>query len=442
MTLMLTACASTQPGQPQYPMDKVTSAIGSAGNRVWTGTKHLFKLKDRSAAEKPDEFLDEVDLALLEDGEYNEMLAAETVSTAPVLLPSDEFTIVEEAESIDILADLENEPAASEKVIDSDGEDLFHTVGENETLWILAKQLTGDANNWRILASLNDLDENGSVYVGQKIRIPADMKNLPTVNEVELTTVAAASANNPVEAKKEVVSTEKLVAKKPASAEAGSGPSQEFTVEAGETLWHLAKRSTGNANNWKIIANFNAFDEKAASNIRYGQKINVPESLLSTGSEGSEKAAPKLAAAKETVTPTQTPKEAAAEAVARLTIPKSASGTAENQQLAAAGQTDTSAKTETPKLVTVDANFKAEPPTIEVEKAEQALAVDSRKKSQEIMISGTYYPKAIYNDANFSSSLLMRVSPGTKLKVSRAIGPWFEVVTDRGVGFVHSRDTK
>ena len=63
-------------------------------------------------------------------------------------------------------------------------------------------------------------------------------------------------------------------------------------------------------------------------------------------------------------------------------------------------------------------------------------------KSRQIMVSGTYYPKAIYNDANFSSSLLMRVSPGTSLTVSRAIGPWFEVQTEKGPGFVHSRDTR
>ena len=60
----------------------------------------------------------------------------------------------------------------------------------------------------------------------------------------------------------------------------------------------------------------------------------------------------------------------------------------------------------------------------------------------EIMVSGTYYPKAVYNDADFSSSLLMRVSPGTKLLVSRAVGPWYEVATEQGTGYVHARDIK
>ena len=67
---------------------------------------------------------------------------------------------------------------------------------------------------------------------------------------------------------------------------------------------------------------------------------------------------------------------------------------------------------------------------------------DISESNQIIMVSGTYYPKAVYNEADFSSSLLMRVSPGTEMTVSRAIGPWFEVQTENGVGYMHSRDIK
>ena len=101
----------------------------------------------------------------------------------------------------------------------------------------------------------------------------------------------------------------------------------------------------------------------------------------------------------------------------------------------------------------VEAGFKGEPAK-QLELAEQntedtvtaaaAQAADAPldQNGDEVMVSGTYYPKAVYNDANFSSSLLMRVSPGTRLKVSKAMGPWYEVVTEKGVGYVHSRDTK
>ena len=70
------------------------------------------------------------------------------------------------------------------------------------------------------------------------------------------------------------------------------------------------------------------------------------------------------------------------------------------------------------------------------------MEVASNEQLGKVMVRGTYYPKAVYNEADFSSSLLMRVSPGTQLLVSKAIGPWLEVKTDKGVGYVHSRDIK
>jgi len=99
----------------------------------------------------------------------------------------------------------------------------------------------------------------------------------------------------------------------------------------------------------------------------------------------------------------------------------------------------------------VEANFQSEPPKeLQLAKRADNLMAETQETmapgadvgSDAVMVSGTYYPKAIYNEANFSSSLLMRVSPGTELKVSKAVGPWYEVVTDKGVGYVHSRDTK
>jgi len=80
--------------------------------------------------------------------------------------------------------------------------------------------------------------------------------------------------------------------------------------------------------------------------------------------------------------------------------------------------------------------------------SEDTLAADAEETlndgtlPSQIMVSGTYYPKAIYNNADFSSSLLMRVSPGTTLEVSRAMGSWYEVETNQGIGYVHQRDVK
>jgi len=94
------------------------------------------------------------------------------------------------------------------------------------------------------------------------------------------------------------------------------------------------------------------------------------------------------------------------------------------------------------ELVTVEANFQGNPETLELARNAETGEQTGEADSDGIMVSGTYYPKAVYNKADFSSSLLMRVSPGTRLVVSKAVGPWYEVMTEKGVGYVHSRDTK
>jgi len=102
---------------------------------------------------------------------------------------------------------------------------------------------------------------------------------------------------------------------------------------------------------------------------------------------------------------------------------------------------------ETQPITIVEATFKTDPnqqPVKIVTETEQqpVIAVTPQPDLSEVMVSGTYYPKAIYNDADLSSSLLMRVSPGTSLKVSNAEGNWIEVETSKGKGFLHKRDIK
>ena len=44
---LLGACASTGGnGTPQYPLEKLGKSVTETGNRIWDGTRYLFKLKD------------------------------------------------------------------------------------------------------------------------------------------------------------------------------------------------------------------------------------------------------------------------------------------------------------------------------------------------------------------------------------------------------------
>ena len=89
----------------------------------------------------------------------------------------------------------------------------------------------------------------------------------------------------------------------------------------------------------------------------------------------------------------------------------------------------------------VEATYRTDDSLDPVKAEEQAVqTIQNSDTPAQIKVSGTYYPKAIYNNADFSASLLMRVSPGTTLQVSRSMGTWFEVKTEKGVGYMHQRD--
>ena len=448
--LLLGGCATTSGhGQPTDPINRLASSVTEVGTRVWDGTRYLFKLKENGAEAGEDEFMDEVDMALLDTSEFNQQDTDDVDAAQPAALDEKEIIEPDSArllppeDAVDLVV-AGNTEESEAPLMEAVSEDLFHTVAEDETLWILAKMLTGNANNWRTLAEINGLGENGSVYVGQKLRIPAELKRLPIEGEELAQQPAAAPA-------KEAEATPLV-----AAARAVDSEDRIYTVEAGESLWLLAKRTTGSPENWLAIAQYNGMDEREANQIRFGQELKIPSELLIDGASSG-------AVAGNTTTSqnvVKQPKEEAANAVAQAILPskgKNVPGVEAGKsdgarQLAEADAVPAAAgeNVDESRIVTVPASFKDEPPTDLPSEAKEAgqkhLLADqapaaSTLQDGEIMVSGTYYPKAIYNEANFSSSLLMRVSPGTRLKVAKTIGPWYEVVTDKGTGFVHSRDT-
>ncbi|MFK7996227.1 MAG: LysM peptidoglycan-binding domain-containing protein, partial [Granulosicoccus sp.] len=262
-----------------------------------------------------------------------------------------------------------------------------------------------------------------------------------------------------------------------------------YDLNTGETLWDFAKRTTGDATNWQAIADQNNFSEKQAVTVRPGQTIFVPEALLKTELGAAEPAivtetvavkpeeTAVVKALEETVTviseetavveaveetvavmPEETAVvEAVDETVAAVAvevkIPEAAEQTVATalpvesettvMDNAAELAASVSSLDETQPIKIVEAAYKTDDGPTPLSDAVEALQmVENPNIPAEIVVSGTYYPKAVYNSADFSSSLLMRVSPGTSLQVSRAMGTWFEVETDKGVGYVHQRDIK
>ncbi|MFK7860920.1 MAG: LysM peptidoglycan-binding domain-containing protein [Granulosicoccus sp.] len=351
--------------------------------------------------------------------------------------------------------------------------DLVHEVADNENLWNIAKKTTGDANNWHVLADLNNLTQSAMVFPGQKLLIPSSMikpgyytvaaspdadqpaaiidsqnRESASVNALsESTRLTIPSSNDG--AASDVPQTDQLTVQQKPAIELAS-VSQDATaidLNEGETLWDFAKRTTGNALNWQAIADQNKFTEKQAVTVRPGQTIFVPSALLkaepdeitSASAPAAEVRTPLenvVATAAISEQPTPVLVEQAAAALPAL--PEAETPTVENVANLAV---DTTTVEDAQPVKIVDATYKTDdelsPITAENEPAQMG---ENENIPAKVVVSGTYYPKAIYNNADFSSSLLMRVSPGTTLQVSRAMGTWYEVQTEKGVGFVHQRD--
>jgi len=128
---LLGACASTGGSNaPQYPLETLGKSVAETGNRIWDGTRHLFKLKssgeETAEVDLADEYFDEFDTEVFDEIEISD------VDAAGVEKPLD-LASLGTAITTDISADIAEDVVAVDEIPASD-EDLYHTVGENESL--------------------------------------------------------------------------------------------------------------------------------------------------------------------------------------------------------------------------------------------------------------------------------------------------------------------
>jgi len=347
-------------------------------------------------------------------------------------------------------------------------QDSLHEVAAGETLWDIAKMTTGDATNWHTIADMNNLDQSAAVFPGQTLIIPGELnEQIEPDNSVAQLAADTEVSDTASDVIADAASTELLGSSNTTSAQVANVASEAFEINDGETLWDFSKRTTGDATNC-------------------GQTIQVPQDLVreqfdvvatplaesmlseSTLAESANENADsdEIVAAATTAVSGTSSTELTAESVetevlaaANAVAPSDAiDGSGVEQQLADSGlvdeaqlqaatrlelpsQTQELAQSEAQDMTIVEATYKTDSALGVLTDEDSAVQItENANIPAEIRVSGTYYPKAVYNNADFSSSLLMRVSPGTTLQVSGATGNWFEVETDKGVGFVHQRD--
>lgn len=510
----LSACSTTSP-VANFELKQIGASIVTASKttadlskRTWSRTSYLLGFTDVEPAEQnTPQLMDEVDLALLEeDAERPDDVVIRPVimelatparqnaeenladsQSARIIIPDADPQDAEPQDVDALSAGSRADVALSESNLI---EDLVHEVSADETLWEIAKLTTGDANNWHSIADLNDLAPNAAVFPGQQLIIPGNLvkaefstpadssDEVLVTDAVIVTQVSQVSQVSQQDSVDSIDDNTVLAAANPDSTAMETesavtavaiSNSEAFELNTGETLWDFAKRITGDATNWKAIAEQNNFSEKQATLVHPGQKIYIPLDLIkpdvamaadteqpiiatepvataalpATSETESEPGEQPIVNVKTEADDMPTDDTLAADAAVKVSEKVSESVDTVGALLAeAAGSTPESVHEKPMKIV--EAAYKSDD-------VEQALSITTKTDieldqntpiPEEIMVSGTYYPKAVYNNADFSSSLLMRVSPGTKLRVANAVGTWYEVETEKGRGFVHQRDIK
>ena len=188
------------------------SASAINGTAYWLGFGED-RPADGNLAASTNVPMDEVDIALLEDDaalptddlaeitpvttETAELLtndSADLLTSDPFGGDADLLDTQESIETITVSAEADELPEAD--LVAS--ADLVHEVGSNENLWTIAKRTTGDANNWHILADINNLAPDAAVHPGQLLTIPADMVR-PDLNTQQAASDVVESQKLPAE---------------------------------------------------------------------------------------------------------------------------------------------------------------------------------------------------------------------------------------------------
>ena len=165
--ISLSAC-STTPRDEDYDLSQIGEGIMSAGRttadvsqRAWNKTTYLLGFSDVENSSDSDLIMDEVDLALMEEDALipdSEATPIPVVIESATAIPPDQAPVSADQTLLEI-------KTAESTVEDAVAiEDLVHEVESRETLWDISKKTTGDANNWHVLADVNNLAPNASVF--------------------------------------------------------------------------------------------------------------------------------------------------------------------------------------------------------------------------------------------------------------------------------------
>ncbi len=214
----------------------------------------------------------------------------------------------------------------------------------------------------------------------------------------------------------------------------------QYIVSRGERLAGISHTLTGSQNNWQAIADFNNISNPRL--LKSGTVLTIPGYLLSPtdlSTAVASEAASAPVTQKTTVVASQQPN------------PKSSQSPDKRvrggkivvyQPTALPGPKKVKVKT-----ARVDVNRKFEQNRTKIGSVVVSSAGDSPdiapdNRSEWVLVVGSYYPKGVYQKPDSTSRILVRVAPGSRLRLGGRTDGWLQVETDKGIGYIRTADAE
>jgi len=229
-----------------------------------------------------------------------------------------------------------------------------------------------------------------------------------------------------------------------------------YTVQRGDRLGDIAQEFTGNAANWRDIAEFNNISNPRK--LRAGYVLEIPTDLVPDyQSRGIVASAQPAILQPEIVQP-----EIVQPDITQASKPRPNFAQQETLQRE-------SAQAQTASVLTASNSLAVKRPApsrsalpdvvapvvvtpIENNRSFDLNPIDSQSlagssgnyegSSRQIKVVGSYYPKGIYSEPAAYSKLMMRVAPGTQFLLEQQVNDWYKIKTAKGTGFIRTSDAE
>lgn len=200
-----------------------------------------------------------------------------------------------------------------------------------------------------------------------------------------------------------------------------------YEVEQDDRLSEIALRLTGESSNWNIIA--------ARNNITDPRALAVGTVLIIPGELFENKA---TVAARDTENTAQVVDITDLSALAPRVTTGAGVSVLQGHSAPDLSTVKDSADI-TVSAVTINRTFDLQP-------IEQALETDHTSQrydsaAPQIRVTGTYYPKGVYEQPANYARLIGRAAPGTLFELDNEINDWYKIITDQGIGYIRSSDS-